>query len=519
MIATITTWIKQHKLKTILTFIMLVLLYIFFWLFNHSRIYIHITGAPTNIEFSYVLRNNSTGDSVQINSSSDNVTAWVKRGSYEVSVNTATGNYISYIPSTPLFYNKQHVVGTLTQERARTFVGESVRPCSGITGTTLVSGGCNGSYGELLLHKPASSSSPAYTTANPDRSIYGRNVLLVTTGDKPGLIVRSTISFVEGTEVPQSAPSKYTLIKIIDGVPAENKIELVDLRGKNKYNFSQTHDGGFVAYQDNPRSALVYNSLGVKTKDISFDAPQTKDLITTNIDYINDSHYSLFYTSLPSGENKDIVSELLVTKDGSTKHFYFSGKLYSKAMMCGTGKICLLAKDYGLEVFNIYRNEAEFDFSAPKIASFVRGSDIDHVLAVSDHRVLNLDIDARAGYMEFLSQDYKISEIAPHKNSYVLHLENKNKRVVGLLIDQLAEDIDSIDKKITSLEKLPEINFVSIDRNYIYISAKLKTVYSEKDKGDVYSPDERNSIAQIIHNKIKELGISNIEYIITSNSF
>lgn len=511
-------WLKNNGRKILLVSAVLLCLFSIYWLFTHSRLSMQVSGASGG-EIVYSFRNTESGEAKELKSTQKSVSTWVKRGSYEVSATGRDGNFIEFIPSTPLFFTAQLIRGELKPERLRTFVGDAVKPCAGMSGTILVSGGCESVYGKLSVHMPATDTSPTYILDNPDRTIFGKNQNLITAGRVPTQIIKSASTFKEGSEGSATDPSKYISIIFAAKNSKSKNVELKELGGTEQYNFKALDSGSFMASKSNPESFIVYDSSSNKIGEFHLENAKSQNLGFTSVDFLSPSAYASLYSSPADTGGKDAVSELVVTKDSNTTHYTFKGKLYSDLKLCGSNKVCLLGGKSGMDIYDISSNEAKLDYTVYGVSSLTR-SNGGQILATNDKGVMNIDIDSKKGYMEYSLGNYLFNEINVHPNGYVLRLADDKGRVMGLYVDQSAVNTDSIDKKRLELQKLPDVNFVSVYKNFIYIAGNLgDPVYDDATDGYIYNPESQKEVAEKINAEIDRLGIDRSKYTITSNAF
>lgn len=513
-------WLQTRRKKLALIFVIGLFLLAVYWLFTHSRISIQVSGGPSGEEINYTLRNTASGEAEQVKSTEKTISMWVGRGSYEVSASSASGNFIEFIPSTPLFFETKNIVGELQLEKTRVFVGDGVKACAGLAGSTLVSGGCGGVYGELAIHKPATKTTPTYIVNNPDRSIFGKNQALISTGELATQIIKAPQVFKEGVEDNPNSPSAYTAISFTDRSTKSKKIELGELSGTTQFYFKDIGSGNFIAYQESPDKLYEFNTSGNKTGEASMKKPDTQNVNLMNIHYKNGNEYAALYSSSADTYSTEAVSEVIVTKNSNTNTFIFDKISYSDLRLCGVNKLCLAGGNTGMDVYDISGDKAKRDFSVSRVSSIAGLANGTQVLAINDIGVLNIDVDSRKGFMEYSFGDYSFNEINMHRSGYVLRLTDPKDRVVGLYVDQTSTDADSIDKKRLEIQSMPEVSLVSVNRNFIYIVANLgDPVYIKELKIFGDNEETRRKAADSINAEIDRLGIDRSKYTITSNAF
>ena len=141
-------------------------------------------------------------------------------------------------------------------------------------------------------------------------------------------------------------------------------------------------------------------------------------------------------------------------------------------------------------------------------------------MVVNSKGVLNFDPVKREGFYELATGGYSFDSLTPGSNSFVIGLTNNAKRKIALRVDQTKQNTDSIDKKVSELQRMAEVLFVSTYGNYIYVSANLgDLVYDPATGSYVYSQEVKKVVEAKINAEIDRLGIDRKIYTITSNAF
>src|SRR3990167_894988 len=149
-----TSWLGAIKNKLIFLALLGFAVFAAYWLSTHSFIQISLANTADGQEVTYTLLNIDTGKIKEVKGDSQK-RILVKRGQYQVSATVNSQSFYAFTGSTPRFLKSYKLQGQLTAERERIFVGESPRSCPAYTGTMLISGGCEGVYGEISIHKPS----------------------------------------------------------------------------------------------------------------------------------------------------------------------------------------------------------------------------------------------------------------------------------------------------------------------------------------------------------------------------
>jgi hypothetical protein len=514
------SWFSRNKKRILLATIVLLGIIVIYWLFTHSKITVQVQGSVGGEEITYSFRNTTSGEIKQVKTSESKHSAWVEKGSYEVSVSAPSGNFLAFVPSTPVFYRSEAVEGELRPESYREFVGEGLKPCAGLSGGSLVSGGCEGVYGEMSIHKPATKTTSTYVVPNPDRSVFGRNQALITTGDQLVQIIQSQKIEIEGVDTVSSGANEFIAISLNSKLQPTDQVKLSAIDGQSEYKFGGIGSGGYYAFQDSTKTFYEYADDGSSNAKSTIEDPQTQNASTAGIDYINSGSFAALYTAVSDGDSEESFSEAVVSDSTTgTKHYVFSDVTYSDIKLCGTNRLCLLGGESGMDVYDVSGGMARLDFSVPNVKVIARSSD-GNILAVNDMGVLNIDVGARQGHMEYSLEGYKFNEINVHQNGYVLRLTDDSGRVVGLYIDQPQSDVDSIDKKRLQLQSAPEVSLVSIYKTFIYVVGDIgEPVYNPDTQRREYNAETKATVAAKINAEIDRLGIDRTKYTITSNAF
>ena len=141
------------------------------------------------------------------------------------------------------------------------------------------------------------------------------------------------------------------------------------------------------------------------------------------------------------------------------------------------------------------------------------------LLALSDTRILNLDVDNKTGFVEYSFGDRKFCGLQKDVGGYLLCQTNTKGVNAVLRIDQTSNNSDSIDKKVAGLEKMSEVKNVSVYGQFLFISPDLGELVYDNSLGFFnYDPSVKQSVNDKISHQIDVLGVDRNTYHIINTS-
>jgi hypothetical protein len=442
----------------------------------------------------------------------------ISRGSYEVSVNNASGNYVVYTPETPRFLGAQKVDAKLKKELERKFIGDAPKACFGYTGKILVSGDCGSSLNEYLVHKPATSDITTYADTGPNK-LFAQNPTLMAINTRLYAVAKV---IRPGADVDSTSGNiySYKILRFNGAFEIDAQNTITTLNGATDYTFKQSQGTGIVAYDSSLAKIYNFNTEGKLIDQASPDKPDGKNLKPVAVSFKDSKTYAVLYSSPIAEPGEQPSGELAVTMGGSARHITLKGKSYSDAKLCGGDKVCLLGGEVGMDVYDISGSSAKYVYSVPDASAIETTASQKELIVAAKDGIISLDVDNREGNYVFMFGDYKFNGIQVTDYGYVLQLTNNKSRGVALLLDLNKEVSDPIDKKVAELQKLSQVSFVSIYGNYIYVSANLGSLqYNSSENGYGYNPEAKKAAANSINKEIDRIGIDRKKYVITSNAF
>lgn len=491
--------------KVVIGLLLAVLLAAFFWFYNHAYAEITVQGADGKA-VAYTLRNQKSGKTVEFSSSDSVVRKLLARGSYEVLARANEHSHFSVI-NVRGFLGKTAVKATLAPEKSRKFIGDNPAPCMHYNGQTLVSFGCGSSYGDIRQHVPATATLPTFVR-KPSGIIYGDIEGTVTTTEGSFMLIKAPAE-----DEDQGAP--HTLYPLTDNLELQNGTALLDLDEDKTYSM-QAYKQGFLVYDNAYESVYHYPSVKAKPSSVNIDKPQDEQLKPYALSARGEVIVMAFSNNT-EGEVADIhdttstkiKNEVVVREEGKTRRFTFKNQ-YAAVRLCGNSKLCLLHGDR-LEVYDISGDKQTFLYSVSDVRTVENSGN--GLLVVREKFVIYLNIDSRQGYIHYSLGDYGFCGIQNESGGYVLCLINSKNDKVALFVDQRADNMGSIDKKVAELLKVPQVKDLSVYDRFIYVSPETgELVYDQAAGGFVPEPATLAAANQAINQAVVRLGIDRSVY-------
>lgn len=494
----------HNKRKIIYTLSALISLLVVYWAYSHSFIKV----VPSNGSAPYTYFFNS--EATQSNSkavSDTNYKKLVSKNNYEISVQSSDNKSYFAVIGSSSFLRTKTVDAALEPEKTRSFIGNNPATCAYLVNGILVTLTCGDYYGNIRLHLPSTDSRPTYVSKVQNAHASGVVEGIINIDNKSYAMIYGTTD--------EEMPPDHSLYQIDSDFGLINKQTLKDLDYKTGYKIEPSA-GGFIAYSNDLSKAFYYKSLAASPVSLKIVSPKSANVNRIKIHYTSDKHLVLYAADQALSSKQ--VSELVLTTNNSDTHNYtFKNKSYSEALFCGNDSVCLLDKNGELDIFSL--SSKKVLYSLNNVSGINNGSG-NTILLVNNYGVARFDVNSRVGYYEYSLGSYKFTGLSAAGENYILSLNDNKNRGVALLIQPAIKDVDSIDKKVSQLQKLDVVSFVSTNGRYIYISANMgEPVYDKASKSFVDNPATKKAAAQKINQEIDRLGIDRSKYVITSNAF
>lgn len=473
------------RLKLISSLLVLFLLGCTYWAFNTSFITINVNGSAT--PYTYLFYNQSTRKTATVKSDSPNIKKRLSSGNYEILIKHGNTSYFT-VAKTGRFFSSLSVEAKLTSENLREFVGDNPGQCMKYIGGRLISYDCNAAYSDLRIHIPASKDVPTYVLTNSKTDIQGYVNGIVSTSNGEYVLVFSTGSL--------EAKPGYYLYKIRADLSWSEKTSLPQLDSSKSYSIKPFNQG-FLIYDSGFNNFYYYASAKSKPVTIDIGAPRGKDYKPASVDISTDSILAAY-----SGKSS---TEILVWNNTTTS--YTVSDMANKVVFCGNQMICAVSNQGIMSVYKVIGSKLRGQYRVYDVKDVFNSGN--GFLVARDDDVLSLDTANRSGYESYSLNEYKFNNIDFENGYYVLSLTNNKGRKVAIRVGQTLSDSDSIDKKILGIQKLSEVQAVSIYKNDIFITPELGPAHFDASVG-YYRPDSavERSATTIINNEVVKLGIN-----------
>mgnify|MGYP007022268094 CR=1 FL=1 len=132
---------------------------------------------------------------------------------------------------------------------------------------------------------------------------------------------------------------------------------------------------------------------------------------------------------------------------------------------------------------------------------------------------MSLDAKGRSGFVDYSFHPYKECGGQSQAKNYLLCVIGPTNQKYALFLDRSANNKDDIDKKIAQIAQLPEIDNVSVYKNFIYLSPNMgPATYRDDINGYGYDANVQIQISRNINRAIDRIGVDRSSYQII-NSF
>lgn len=473
----------------------LIIVLIGIWFYRTSFIEVNVTNGG-NSPLTYVFRDERTGKSGQVESSSSQIKRRLPKGNYEVEVRQDTKSYVAVV-KTKGFLGKVTIRATLSPESKRAFIGNNPSSCMAFSGIELVSYTCGDMFKNVRVHVPATATSPTFVTSLARSAISGQVYQIVDSSSGLYALVKS---------------GGYYLYRLDGKLNVLDTIVLSNLSSDKQYSMKPSGQG-FMIYDSSLDNAFIYSGMDSSPRHIKLNKPARADLEPIFMDSLDGNFLSIYSNETDADSNtgrEPHISDLVISLHGQVSDYKFK-QSYITGQFCGNYQVCLLG-DSKMDVYYVGGQKPVLQFSMGGVSSIDRVGT--STLIVNKTGILNLDIAKRSGYYEYTFGGYKFNTLQPSVNGgYILNLTNDKLQAVALLINPASPNKDNIDKKIVQLHNRPEVSSVSIYGKYIYISPNLgQPSYQASIGGYGYDPQTIRQVNDQLNTDIKRIGIDTTVY-------
>ena len=435
------------------------------------------------------------------------ISKFVAKGNYEILATSGNESFFS-VANTKGFLQKTTVSGSLVAEKSRQFVGENPRTCTYYVGSVLYSYYCNDTFDNVFEHVPATSSLPTYIRKNTNTAVTGTVEGSATVSDATYLLIKSTV-----TE-DQSKPVHFAYVAG-DNFSLTEPVPLASLQATKNYQVAPFKQG-FLVYSDSNDNFWYYDHSFGNPVNISIPSASDQTLKRTLLGFDSDtlviarSDKSDFQNhDDPSIKIGNVKTQVDIYKDGAFRSVTFSQKLdnfFSSVSPCGNNLVCFVSNNT-LYVYDVSGKDAKLDYTVNDVGQIYSAAG--QTLLVHGNNLLNLDVAAKTGYIEYSFGNYKSCGLTPSTNrSFTLCVSRSDGSSSALRIDQSVDDKNQIDKKVLGLYTTPGFKSVSVYGQYIFIAPDLgQLIYDKSIGGFNYSQSARSVASSKINTVANQLGL------------
>lgn len=496
--------------KVIFLALLLVSLIAFNWFATHAYIEISVNN-PADGAITHQLYEQSSQKEIEVEDTDKSVKRLVRRGDYEVLVKQGLNSYFA-VAKAGRFLGTTKLDARLSPEREREFIGNNPGPCAGRVSGVLLSYGCGDEFQNIQIHVPATGAEPTFVRKTTS-SILGTIEGIVTTSEGGVAIIRAD-ELSEGESAPHSAYRIDGSANLSDG----KALEGLDAE---KYHTAISYKTGFLIYDDKFEKVSYYASRASKPQEISIQRP-ADDSVKPYALTVSGDDILLAYSNNSEGEVADIdeadngkVKTVFVVRGtgNDRKQIELKGQ-YMAAHLCGSRKLCAL-KGSLLEIYDMTG-------AKPKLMRKVTNVDAIHdsnkeLLIVKAGQLLKFDVDNFVGSVEYTPGDYTYCGFYKDIAGYMLCLVDSKQKKVMLSIKEGALTKSAVDRQISELLKLPEVDNISTYGQHIFISPNLgEPAYDNASKSFTYSPATISLVNNSINQAIERVGIDRSKYSIVN---
>lgn len=464
---------------------------------SYGFIKIQVTGGATGGGgYTYTVGRLAGAKATELTSSEASLKRLTRSGNYEISARGPGGGFFA-LAKVDGFFRTRAVEAKLSPEKSRLFVGDNPAPCM-FYGQMLYSYECNEGNLPINIHVPASETTPSYTDNLPSGYLEG--------------LVEGIIKTAEGNlalfQPADAEGGAGRVVMLLDNQLKPVKSTALDLANGNGAYRLAAYKSGFLVYSADFTEAYYYSSVGGNPEKIDIKKPQAAGMNFVSLSASGDRLIAV-YSDLAdedvgdSGPKQKIKSEVIDLSSGSR---LIIPRSVSSAVACGN-RLCALGEGELL----VYGAGGKEDYRISGVSQIetVGGN----LIAVRKNEVLGLDIPSRTGGIDYSFGEYDFCGLQKIDESRYILCVIAGSNSSALLIDRAAADLDSIDKKLAGLRKLPFINSASVSGGYIYVSPNLgEPQYIQSLDGYGYEPSIKQKVNDQINQAAAKLGIDTAKY-------
>lgn len=507
-------YLDKNKIKRSLFALSIIFILFFGLMYFYNRSYLEIrVQNPEEGQIEYYITNQSTGGTVSTKSDSASIKKMVARGSYEIVVKQKNSNSLSLASTKPLLANTI-VDTTLSQEKAREFVGNNPGPCMFYSGI-LYSSPCESILANLRAHTPADTTTPTTTVAPPE--------------DVGEIPLNSFIEYQNnplvllGTTHAEQEEISERLFKLNPDASISGYTSWTSRTPENTKAIN--YQNGILTYKAGTLTDITYRaSPSGEAKLLDIPRVQADNLSAQQLSVSGDK-ISVSYTNstrpYDSDDRQKIKNPqtLIQIYDGSDTRTYDFDGIYYTSGVCATNYICLL-QDRKLQIYDIRPSKPKKIATITNVYKVIESGMAPEQLRVVRYDGLYLfDVSKLSGYAPMMFGAYQPCGVENASNDQTLLCVINEKEEKAALVVKKDGTSDSIESKVSELLKLPYVLDVSVYKSFIYIVPNLgEPEYRDELKGFGYDPALKKSADQKIKGALQKLGIDSSKYTVINTT-
>lgn len=496
-----------ERKKLLLIFITTVVLFVaiiaLLLMGGSKKIVVNVKSDRTSeITYRFVNQANQN-DLIEVKDISKSVEVALSEGTYELTVQQDETNFFSVVNT-----GENTVVEAAPKpERGRRYVGNLPRDCRNFIANRLYSYECGGTLGSMLTHMPATATQPTYTQPSSTLTEDVIEGLIKTKEGDVLLVYEAAVAGHERFSKRSNEESPHIAFVPKDGLGTNlgTRTPLKGLPENERYSV-QPYREGFLAYSESLTQAFYYSSTKATPAKQTIATPEDKDLVP-DILTAKDSLFAVAYVREES-QNPESDS-IIIVHENNQPRTYEMDKTFESIRLCGDKKLCALSKGT-MEVYDVSDKEIRILYSVMNARNF---DAYDGKLVISrDSEVISLDVDRRAGQIQYTYGSFAPCGIQSAGSSYLVCIEADQGAKSILYVEQ-EQVSDDIDKKIVSLLDMSEVSVASIYGSFIAITPRAGGVEYQPDTDTFgYNPEKITASKKIIEEKLDQIGLDRKKY-------
>lgn len=496
-------------------------IWLFVWVFTHGFIQVSVQ-LPKNAKITYELRDKSGDVIASTTTDSQNFRRFVRADTYQVLVRYSETSAVE-VKQTKGFLRKTTIKPSLQTESMREYVGEKPNFCMNYS-SILYSYNCT-EYGGLTAHLPPNGDTPPVTNTEENDSVGLPVSGLITLNGVTKALMSFEVDAEEGGGGIRSG-----LYDINSSLVTSSG---VDLKGGRIHATPRVlpYQEGFLLYTDDFKVVRYYQNFSASPQGISLKSSSQIANQPRKISVYKKS-VGLLYNNADTAEHSDEGfdggteqeeeihthdegNSLFVINDGGVNREYEFDKLYTSGVICGKNRICLLNSGVA-DIYDVSGKSAKLLFSRPKVDDIITLKDGSTAL-ITEGLVIGFNDSLSSGRL-LLSYDRDVfCGVNQTDDGFVICIIQNSENVAALHVVVAQRNSDSIDKKIGSLFKNPNISHVAVYKKSIYISPNYgQAVFDSELGGYFYEPEIITETNRNINQLINKSGIDRSSYTIIS---